>query len=236
MASEPKLRLSVPDPVSKPYIDLTLQMLRSFGVFIGLSSDGFYYAVRSDLHPCRGIGFMPDYSYAANFIAANYISCGDTFGPVVINGRERAVSQADYSIHRLAGKTMLSVRSCPDLFPILCVCALSREHDTVITDISRLRTKESDRVESTAALISSLGGSCRLGPDSIHIRGCGGRLLGGAVDSFGDHRIVMAAAIASLMCGDPVIIKGAEAVGKSAPRFFEDFVSLGGEVNELIRE
>ena len=60
-------------------------------------------------------------------------------------------------------------------------------------------------------------------------------LRGGTVDSFHDHRIVMAAAIASLICSNPVVIRGFEAVNKSAPQFFNDFQALGGTVVEYVR-
>ncbi len=58
-----------------------------------------------------------------------------------------------------------------------------------------------------------------------------GGLTGGTVDGFNDHRIVMSAAIASTVCVDPVIIRGGEAVNKSYPRFFEDFIRLGGVIH-----
>jgi 3-phosphoshikimate 1-carboxyvinyltransferase len=58
-------------------------------------------------------------------------------------------------------------------------------------------------------------------------------LNGGTIDSYGDHRIVMAAAIAALNCKGDVIIKGAEAAEKSYPTFFEDYVKLGGKANVI---
>lgn len=82
--------------------------------------------------------------------------------------------------------------------------------------------------------IRSLGGSAECGENNIIIHGTGS-LRGGTVDSFHDHRIVMAAAIASLICSNPVVIRGFEAVNKSAPQFFNDFQALGGTVIEYVR-
>ena len=83
-------------------------------------------------------------------------------------------------------------------------------------------------------MINSIGGLMIAVGDAALIRGCGGRLRGGVVDSFGDHRIVMAAAIASLMCEGGVIVRGAECVRKSAPGFIDDFRRLGGTADEYV--
>ena len=76
-------------------------------------------------------------------------------------------------------------------------------------------------------MIQDLGGSALEQPDSIIIEGTGA-LRGGTVNSFNDHRIVMAAAIASIICTEPVCIQDAQAVEKSYPAFFGDFKKLGG--------
>ena len=62
------------------------------------------------------------------------------------------------------------------------------------------------------------------------------RLHGGTIDSFGDHRIVMAAAVAALRCDGEVIIKGAEAAEKSYPDFFKDYIMLGGNADVIDME
>ena len=97
----------------------------------------------------------------------------------------------------------------------------------MLYNAARLRDKESDRLSSVAGMLRSLGGSVREEPDRLHIVG-GGYLRGGAVDGAGDHRIVMAAAIAAALCRTPVTIHGAEAVSKSYPGFFHDYDALGG--------
>ena len=82
--------------------------------------------------------------------------------------------------------------------------------------------KESDRLQSTAALIRDLGGSVDELPDGLVIHGTGS-LFGGAVDSCSDHRIAMSAAVAAGLCRESVTISGADCVRKSYPAFWEDF-------------
>lgn len=77
-------------------------------------------------------------------------------------------------------------------------------------------------------MLNALGGNVTVTSDGLKIQPTGG-LHGGTVDSFGDHRIVMAAAIAALCCDGEVIIRGAEAAEKSYPHFFEDYTMLGGK-------
>ena len=82
--------------------------------------------------------------------------------------------------------------------------------------------KESDRLQTTAKLISDLGGAVDELPDGLVIHGTGG-LRGGEVDSCGDHRIAMSAAVAAGLCRESVTISGADCVQKSYPAFWEDF-------------
>ena len=112
--------------------------------------------------------------------------------------------------------------------PVICAIAATAEGTTKISNASRLRLKESDRIRSTAEMVNSLGGDAHETDDGIIIKGKKD-LLGGTVDSFNDHRIVMSAAVASQKCEGYVIINDAQAVNKSYPEFFEDFNSLGGD-------
>jgi 3-phosphoshikimate 1-carboxyvinyltransferase len=210
-------------------------MLSEFCVDLSMTDDGYYKASEPRITAPKTCSFEADYSYVANFIAANYIMTGRTSSPIHFFG-DAPVEQPDYLIHDLIFQSDTTVRNCPDLFPILCVSALKRRGDTVLREISRLKQKESNRVESTAQMIKALGGRVDMFNDRVVIHGTGGRLAGGTVDSFGDHRIVMAAAVAALMCDNSIMIKNAGVVEKSAPKFFDDFVKLGGTVHEYVRE
>ena len=103
---------------------------------------------------------------------------------------------------------------------------------SLITNAERLRIKESDRLQTVYDFLSRLGADITDGGSGLSITGQTA-LNGGTVSGHNDHRIVMAAAVASCGCTQPVIIQGAEAVNKSYPEFFKDFAALGGEVYEV---
>ena len=123
------------------------------------------------------------------------------------------------------------ISQTPDMLPILTAAAAMGEGQSVFTGGARLKTKESDRLASCEKMINDLGGKAEADDNSITVWGTG--LRGGVVDSFADHRIVMAAAIAGTVCKEDVVIQGAEAVNKSYPGFFEDFIKLGGRADVI---
>lgn len=123
----------------------------------------------------------------------------------------------------------VDVSQFPDIFPILAVLACGAKGESLLYNAARLRIKESDRIETTAALIRSLGGRVEIFDDGMRIFGTG-TLEGGEVDGSKDHRIVMSAAVAASICKNEVIIKGAEAVEKSYPTFFDALEKVGGIV------
>ena len=126
----------------------------------------------------------------------------------------------------------VDARSIPDLVPILAVTASAAPGITRVEHAGRLRLKESDRLEALCRLLQDLGGSAFLEGDCLVVQG-GTPLTGGAVRSYGDHRIAMAAAVAASLCTGPVRLIGAEAVTKSYPRFWQDYQSLGGIWEEI---
>ena len=129
------------------------------------------------------------------------------------------------------GDQEIDVSGIPDLLPPLAVMAAVRSGTTRFVNAARLRMKESDRLETTAALLTALGISAQTGPDFLTVQG--GAITGGTVDGANDHRIVMAAAIAATASSSPVTIRGAEAVAKSYPDFWEVYQSLGGVIHVL---
>ena len=129
------------------------------------------------------------------------------------------------------GDREIDVSGIPGLLPPLAVMAAVRSGTTRFVNAARLRVKESDRLETTAALLTTLGVSAQAGPDFLTVQG--GAIIGGTVDGANDHRIVMAAAIAATASSSPVTIRGAEAVKKSYPDFWEVYQSLGGVIHVL---
>ena len=116
----------------------------------------------------------------------------------------------------------------PDLIPILSALAAICEGTTIIRNAGRLRIKESDRLKAITETLNALGAKVRELPDSLEITGVKG-LTGGKVDSAGDHRIAMMAAIAAAACENPVTITGADAVRKSYPQFWSELTRLRRE-------
>ncbi len=182
-----------------------------------------------------------DWSGAAFFAVAAALS-----GELKLTGLDTDSLQPDKAIIdvcALAGATVtkengeITVKKCeikpikvdvsqfPDIFPILAVLACGAKGESLLYNAGRLRIKESDRIETTAAMIRALGGNVEVGADSLKILGTG-ELKGGTVDGANDHRIVMSAAVAASLCRDEVKITGYEAVGKSFPDFFDVLASV----------
>lgn len=128
----------------------------------------------------------------------------------------------------------VDVGDIPDLAPVICCVAAFAQGTSVLTNIERLRIKESDRVVTTIDALSGLG--AEIYEDIVRTADGGEEkaiivkgkpsLTGGSADSYNDHRIAMMAAVASVGCIGPVTIKGSGAVRKSYPGFYEDFLSL----------
>ncbi len=128
----------------------------------------------------------------------------------------------------LKGNAEIDAKNIPDLVPVISVLASVAPGRTVIKNAARLRFKESDRLRTTADMINALGGVASETDDGLVITGRK-QLRGGAVNSAGDHRTAMSAAVASIVCEGEVAVHGAEAVRKSYPAFWSDFNRLGGK-------
>ena len=116
----------------------------------------------------------------------------------------------------------------PDLIPTICALAAAAKGDTRIVNAARLRLKESDRLKSTANMLTSLGVGVTELADGLIVHGTG-RIAGGTVKSFNDHRIAMAAAVAACAAEGDVSIEGSECVSKSYPAFFDVLDTLDTE-------
>lgn len=223
----PSASLEVSSIVSRQYFELTKLVASKFGISFNEEKTNSGSIIKTSGVYCSPHSFVPesDSSYAANFIAANFMGCDVEF-----TNYPHSLIQADMHISDLLGKSEIDVINCPDLFPILCVVACSQRQEIVIKNISRLRTKESDRVAAMFNGLSALGASVALEENRMIINGTG-FLKGGVVHSYNDHRIIMAYSIASLIASSPITIIDTNAVSKSAPFFFDDFKKLGGMVN-----
>ncbi len=209
---------------SSAYVDMTLDTLSQFGINIEVSASEYKIAPQSYKTPGE-ITAEGDWSAAAFWVVADKICEG-----INIGGLNPDSHQGDKKIMDLLCDTDIDASQIPDLVPILAVLAAARCGRTVIRNAARLRVKESDRLAAMVECINSLGGNAVETEDGLIIEGKG-KLRGGTVNGYGDHRVVMSAAIASCICESEVKITGAEAINKSYPAFFEDFKRLGGVFN-----
>lgn len=222
---------------SKPYIDMTLDVLKSFGIKTDFTENTVkIYASNGYVSP-ENYTVEGDWSNGAFFICADKIKSNN----VKCNNLTLDSVQGDKAVVTFAEKIInsdgkqhikIDVGDIPDLVPILAATACFREGTTEFYNASRLRIKESDRLLSTSEMITNLGGKAEITDDTLTVYGTG-ELNGGTVDSFNDHRIVMSAAIAATACKSPVTILGAQAVNKSYPTFFEEIKKLGAKIQIL---
>lgn len=206
------------DLESKPYVDMTQEALQLFDA--------------PKFHTPGYLAVEGDWSNGAFWLAAN-----DLGGNIALRGLNAGSVQGDRAVveilHTMETKMpTISAKDIPDLVPILAVCAAAK-HSAVFTHIRRLRLKESDRVATTVAMIEALGGKAEATEDRLTVFGTG--LVGGTVDACNDHRIAMSAAIAAMVCSQPVRLLGADAVNKSYPTFWNEYARLGGKYELYLR-
>lgn len=211
-------RLNITGKVeSKPYIEMTRHAMELFGA--------------PNYHSPGTLFVEGDWSNGAFFLAAKHLG-----NPLQVTNLSPDSAQGDRAaaalLPSLEENITIDASDIPDLVPILAVTAGAKQ-GAVFTNIHRLRIKESDRVESTIAMLTALGGKAEATQDTLTVHGTGFR--GGIVDACNDHRIAMAAAIAATVCSNAVTILGAEAVNKSYPKFWDEYKRLGGQYELNLR-
>ncbi len=237
------MTLKVKNLKSRPYIDITLAVMDSFGV----KAENYDYSefyVRSGQRYRSGRYMVEgDWSGAAFLLVAGAIG-----GEVIVENIDINSPQADKAIISALesagavisiGDEKVMVRKdqlkafgfdathCPDLFPPLVSLAAWCDGETRIKGVSRLIHKESNRAGTLKQEFARLGVQVTIDKDIMIVTGGGSE--GGAVTSHGDHRIAMACAVTALAGKGAVEIEGAEAVAKSYPGFFDDLDKLTAE-------
>ncbi len=228
---------------SRPYIDITLEVLKNYGVCVEYTNDSFLIKGNQTFSGTSKI--EGDWSNSAFWLVAGVIS-----GKVTVNGLNINSVQGDRKIieiiKKAGGKISLvndsvtveksnlvafeyDFQDCPDLVPICAVLASKTNGVCYLKSVERLRLKESDRITSTLSLLTNLGIDAKYDNGALIVKG--GAFSGGTVSSFNDHRITMSAIIAGLTAKNEVEITGAEAIKKSYPNFIDDLILLGGKAN-----
>jgi len=237
--------IKVIDLHSKPYIDLTLDVMKHFGInVVNNNYQVFYFPKVKTRYQPKTFNVEGDWSGSAFLLVAGAIA-----GNITVEDLNIASSQADKKILEALkdckatldiNETKIGVGSgslkafefdatdCPDLFPPLVALASYCHGITRLKGITRLTHKESNRALTLQQEFGKLGIDIILKDDELFVNG--GRVRGGTVSSHHDHRIAMACAVAGLKADGPVRIGGADAVKKSYPDFFDDIGKLGGAV------
>lgn len=254
LEGESRIRLTSPLE-SAGYVDLTLSVLRDFGVTALPEADG-WRVPGGQRFAARSYRVEGDWSQAAFFLS---MAALDPNGKKVrIHGLKPDSVQSDRAcVERFeafglrtawegdvlaawnpqAHRPYGGLRGCridaaqiPDLVPALAVTAALAQGETVISGAARLRIKESDRLAAMEAALNALGGRARATADGLVLTGVPA-LAGGEANGEKDHRVVMALAAAALRSTGTVRVTDPWSIRKSYPGFFEDFNRLGGNAH-----
>jgi 3-phosphoshikimate 1-carboxyvinyltransferase len=231
---------------SRPYVAMTMDVMRAFGVEARASPD--MRRLTAPLGPYRAsaVEVEGDWSSAAYVLAAAALTGGAT-----LQGLNRTSSQADRAIIGVLSQMGADVSTggvvkvsksplrgiiadmsdCPDLFPVVSALCAAAEGESTLTGLGRLRLKESDRVAAMVEGLTRMGIKVRCDPDSVKITG--GTPRGADVDSWGDHRIAMSLAVLALTAEGETKINDAGCVSKSYPGFWDDLAAIGVRLEKI---
>ena len=232
--------LCVNDLKSKPYIDITLDMMKKFGVSVGRHDYDSFVVPAEQTYMAQDFCVEGDWSGAAFLLVAAALN-----GDVTVENISMDSCQADKAIvdalQKAGAKVAINENSisvshsklqafsfdateCPDLFPPLVSLAAHCDGMTTIQGVSRLAHKESNRALVLQTEFAKLGTKIDLDGDTMIIYG--GTLQGGKMHANNDHRIAMAGAVAALLAKSSVEIENPECVAKSYPEFWDDLEKL----------
>jgi 3-phosphoshikimate 1-carboxyvinyltransferase len=226
--------IEVVNPTSIPYIELTLDVLRSFGVELKFEKNKIQFAGPYQLKQTE-IEIEGDWSSASFFLVAAAI-----LGDITIHGLNIESKQADRKILEALkdfgaeisienGVQIIKNQSkafdfdathCPDLFPPLAVLASFGAGESKIKGVSRLLHKESNRAHTIQSELTKMGAKITIFDDEMRIQGIE-KVNSAEINPHGDHRIAMACAIMALKADKPTIINDSKVVNKSFPDFFD---------------
>ena len=241
--AEEDTTIAVENAVSKPYLDMTIDLASKFGVNIQHNDYNEFFVEGSQKYEATDLVIEGDWSAAAMLLVAGAIA-----GEITLTNISMLSKQADVAIcdalvragasvtsepgaitveHRDLTAFEFDATQCPDLFPALAALAAAAEGESVIYGTHRLEHKESNRAETIASEYSKLGIEVRLEGDAMYIKG--GKIRSAECESHHDHRIAMSLAVSALRSDNKISIRGSECVAKSYPDFFTVLESLRKE-------
>jgi len=236
---------------SKPYVDLTIDVMRKFGMKIPENINYSEFVFHQESSNATSENTI-DYSVESDWSGGAFLLvAGAIAGPITVRGLDITSTQADkkvidalmsadagiaieakgIKIHPAHMKGFeFDATDSPDLFPPLVALAAYCDGKTMIKGVSRLMHKESNRAESLMEEFGKMGMKIELNDDMMIIQG-GMKLTGTTLHSHHDHRIAMATAVAALKAEGDTTIEEAGAIRKSYPDFYNDLKSLGADVS-----
>jgi 3-phosphoshikimate 1-carboxyvinyltransferase len=248
-AGAPNHTIKVNQLTSKPYINLTLAVLKHFGWEVNhVNHEQFTFEPRAAVNETIEYTVEGDWSGAAFLLVAGAIA-----GPITVKGLQINSTQADRAVMNALASANASIvidqdeitigtneeglkafefdaTDCPDLFPPLVALASLCKGTTLIKGVNRLAHKESDRGLTLQTEFAKLGVTILLEGDIMKIEGVA-IIQANTVFSQHDHRIAMACGVAALRATGPIEITEAEAINKSYTDFFEHLEHLGAKVD-----
>lgn len=231
--------------VSRGYLDITVRVLKSFGVRVDRTDYGYFVFGNQKYEAKASLDVEGDWSGAAFLLTAGAIG-----GEVEVKGLNTDSVQGDRAIldvlSRLGARVTFSKASAkvskgelraieydcediPDLVQAISVACAYARGESVLKNVDRLRIKESDRVEAIIDMLTRAGIRAWVDGHDLHV--VGGAPRGATFDGGNDHRTVMSEAVLASFADGESQILGAEVVDKSYPDFFRDLIALGGRVN-----
>lgn len=232
------IHISIEALKSRPYLEMTIQRMRDFGITLEEKDPNSYFIPGSQICIGQEIHIEGDWSGAANHLVGAAIS-----GDLTIDGLKKDSLQADRKIlevlqdfgakfywdgYRLKmsqseTKTPFEtdIRDCPDLFPILVVLACAARGKSRIVGVDRLKNKESDRLSVMCEILETFDVPFKLESNAIVISGKE-TVSGGSINTHQDHRIAMASTIAVCIASSSIVLTEDHCVTKSYPSFFTD--------------
>ena len=227
-------------PVSKPYVDLTVQVMERFGVKLERQGYENFTIPGGQQYRSGSYYVEPDSSQAGYFWAAAAITGaavkvlgtssqsqqGDTQFTEILKQMGCEVLRVNDGI-TIVGRSLngvtVDMADMPDMVPTLAVVAAFAKGTTVINNVAHLREKESDRLSAVSANLVKMGINASCTGSGLIIEG--GKPHGAEIETYDDHRIAMCFAVAGLMVKG-VKIKDETCVAKSFPNFWEVFQQL----------
>ena len=231
------VRIETTGPLaSKPYVDITRDVMSAFGVQIENRGYDFFFVKAGQRYLANEYRIEGDASSASYFFSAAAICRGKvrvkSLNPNTLQGDIGFLEILERMGCRVTrGKDWVEVQggelhgiemdmnTMPDLVPTLAVTAAFASDKTVIQNIGHLRFKESDRIHAVTAELGKMGIRAKSGEDWLEVEG--GKPHGAEIETYDDHRLAMSFAVAGL-AAPGVKIRGEECVNKSFPGFWEE--------------